>query len=194
MPQIISCDNKTDEELVALTLKDQNYYAYLVERYENKITHYIKRISGLNDEDAKDLLQDIFIKIYKNLNGFDSSLKFSSWLYRIAHNEIINNWRKIKTRPQFVSGDEIDGFLHNIASDLDILKDIENKNIDDDIKKVLNQIDVKYREALILKFLEEKSYEEISDILKKPTGTVATLIRRAKKQFKEEAEKMNIKF
>ena len=194
MHSIQNCEQKSDADLITLILQDQGYYGYLIERYENKIERYIKRMAGLNKEDTEDLLQDIFIKVYQNLNGFDPSLKFSSWIYRVAHNEIISNWRKRKTKPQFVGGEEIEEFLDNIASELDIKKDIENKSIYNDIKKVLNKIDLKYREVLILKFLEEKTYEEISDILKKPSGTVATLISRAKKQFKRESGKMKIEF
>jgi len=194
MQSIQNCEQKSDADLITLILQDQGCYKYLIERYENKIERYIKRLAGLNKEDTEDLLQDIFIKVYQNLNAFDSSLKFSSWIYRIAHNEIISNWRKRKIKPQFVGGDEIEAFLDNIASGLDIKKDLENKSIYHDIKKVLKQIDIKYREVLILKFLEEKSYEEMADILRKPTGTIGTLINRAKKQFKKEAEKMEIKF
>ncbi len=188
------CDKQSDENLVNLTLKDQDYFNYIIERYENKLSRYIKRIAGLNQQDTEDLLQDIFIKVYQNLNAFDSSLKFSSWIYRIAHNEVISHWRKNKARPQFVGGEEIEGFLHNIDSGLNIHQDVENKNLRDDIEKILAELDLKYREVLILKFIEEKSYKEISDIIKKPSGTVATLISRAKKQFKREAGKMAVKF
>jgi len=191
-----SSDTKTmaDKDLVHLALQKPDYFSYIVERYEKKITRYIKRIAGLNNEDTEDLLQDIFIKVYQNLNGFDKFLKFSSWIYRIAHNEIISQWRKNKARPQLVGGQEIDAFLHNIASEINIEKEIKHHDLKDDIKKVLEKLDIKYREVLILRFLEEKSYEEISDILKKPMGTVATLINRAKRQFKKEAQKINIKF
>lgn len=183
-----------DEDLIPLILKNRDYFAILVERYEQKLTRYIKKISGLNQQDAEDVLQDIFIKVYQNLNDFDPSLKFSSWIYRISHNEIISHWRKNKTRPQFVGGEKIDDFLHNIASELNIHKDLEDKGLQDDIQKILSKMDLKYREVLVLKFLEDKSYEEISDILKKPMGTVATLINRAKKHFKKEAAKANMKF
>ena len=74
--------NKTDEELVILSLENQNIFAYLINRYQKKIARYIKRISGLSDDDIEDVLQDVFIKTYRNLNAFDSNLKFSSWLYR----------------------------------------------------------------------------------------------------------------
>ena len=66
-----NCEEKTDEELVKLTLADQEWYLCLMRRYEAKLTRYIRRISGLNDQDLEDVLQDIFIKAYRNLNEFD---------------------------------------------------------------------------------------------------------------------------
>lgn len=189
-----TCDQKSDEEIIALTLADQGYYACLIERYEQKLTNYIRRLAGLSAEDTEDLLQDIFIKIYQNLNDFDQNLKFSSWAYRIAHNEIISHWRKSNSRPQLVGGNEVEEFLHNVADETNIHVDLEKQSVREDIQKILEKIDLKYREVLVLKFLEEKSYEEIADILKKPLGTISTLISRAKKLFKKEAEKMNIKF
>ena len=194
MMQNVGLENQKDEDLIPLILKNGDYFVYLVDRYEKKLSRYIKRIAGLNHQDTEDVLQNIFLKVYQNLNDFDVSLKFSSWIYRISHNEIISFWRKTKARPQFIGGEEIDEFLHNIASEINTGKEIEDKNLRDDIKKILAKIDLKYREVLILKSLEEKSYEEISDILKKPMGTVATLINRAKKQFKKEAGNLKINF
>ncbi|HAS00270.1 MAG: RNA polymerase sigma-70 factor, ECF subfamily [Candidatus Moranbacteria bacterium GW2011_GWC2_37_73] len=180
---------KTDEQLVALTLKDENFYAILIERYEEKLTRYILRISGGSKEDVEDTLQDVFISAYKNLNDFDPDLKFSSWIYRIAHNKVISHFRKITARPKTVTY-EGDGQLLNIlASDLDIARDLERKYTGEEVRSILEELDEKYREVLVLKFLEEKDYKEISDILEKPMGTVATLINRAKKQFKEKSLK-----
>jgi RNA polymerase sigma-70 factor, ECF subfamily len=178
---------KTDEELVALTLKNQDYYACLVSRYETKIMRYILRISSFSKEDAEDVLQEVFIKVYRNLNDFDQNLKFSSWIYRIAHNEVISHYRKMKSRPTLVIT-EADEWLKTIAGNDDLEKDLDRKLTTEEIKNVLSRMDIKYREVLALRYLEEKDYREISDILEKPMGTVATLINRAKKQFKEESE------
>ena len=188
------CEGKTDEELVALTLKDQNFFACLVERYEPKLMRYIRRISAATQEDAEDLLQDVFLKVYRNLNDFDPSLKFSSWIYRIAHNQVISSWRKSKTRPQVLKFEADEDFLKFIASDVDLAGDTERKFSGEEVREFLKRLDEKYREVLVLKFLEEKDYQEISDILEKPLGTVATLINRAKKQFKKIAEEKDVKF
>jgi RNA polymerase sigma-70 factor (ECF subfamily) len=179
----------SDEEIISLTLKDENFYGVLIERYEEKLTRYILRISGGSKEDVEDTLQDVFISAYKNLNDFDQDLKFSSWIYRIAHNKVISHFRKITARPKTVTY-EGDGQLLNIlASSEDMAKELERKYTGEEVRSILKTLDEKYREVLVLKFLEEKDYKEISDILEKPMGTVATLINRAKKQFKEESLK-----
>lgn len=185
------CLSKTDEELVKMALNNQDSFLYLVERYEKKLLSYIIRISGFSKEDAEDVLQEVFIKVYVNLNSFDDDLKFSSWVYRITHNEVINNYRKKKVRPQSVM-DLDDEFLNNLASDLKTDGHIDQRYLKENVAKVIENLDPKYKEILVLRFWEDKDYSEISDILKKPMGTVATLISRAKKKFQEELEKQEI--
>jgi RNA polymerase sigma-70 factor (ECF subfamily) len=184
---------KTDEQLVALTLKDENFYEFLVERYEDKLTRYILRISGGSKEDVEDTLQDVFISAYKNLNAFDPDLKFSSWIYRIAHNKVISHFRKVTARPRTVTYEGDNQLLNILASNQDIARDLERKYTGEEVKEIIGELDEKYKEVLVLKFLEEKDYKEISDILEKPMGTVATLINRAKKQFKEKTIERNEK-
>lgn len=174
----------SDEELVRLTLKKQDIFLYLMQRYEQKLLRYIRRISNLDPDDAQDILQEVFIKTYNNLNDFDPSLKFSSWIYRITHNQVISNFRKLKARPQKILWDDNEEFIKNIASEFNLEKEIDGKLDRQVILQILDKLDFKYKETLELRFLEDKSYQEISDILKKPAGTVATLINRAKKQFK----------
>ena len=176
--------NKTDQELVALSLKEKEYYGYLIQRYEDKLRRYILRINGGKKEDAEDILQEVFIKVYKNLNDFDPSLKFSSWIYRIAHNHTITFLRKLNRRPTTYNF-EIDAVkVNSVKEDLDIEGDIDKKILAENVSEVIKTMDVKYKEVLLLRYMEDKDYKEISDILKKPPGTVATLIRQAKEQFK----------
>ncbi|MDD4333150.1 MAG: sigma-70 family RNA polymerase sigma factor [Patescibacteria group bacterium] len=176
-----------------MTLENQEIFAYLIDRYQSKLARYIKRLTNYIPEEVEDLLQDIFIKVYKNLNSFDRDLKFSSWIYRIAHNEVISNFRQKNRRPHCYPGDDNERELINLVSEINIEKEINNKLTRESIKKVMDELDEKYSEVLILKYFEEKNYEEMSDILEKPLGTVATLLNRAKKEFKKELEKNNIK-
>ena len=183
----------SDEALVLMTLKDSNAYGFLIERYEEKLTRYVLRISGGSKEDVEDTLQDVFISAYKNLNDFDQDLKFSSWIYRIAHNKVISHFRKITARPKTVTYEGDSQLLNILASNEDLAKELERKYTGEEVRSILEDMDERYREVLVLKFLEEKDYKEISDILEKPMGTVATLINRAKKQFKDESIKRDIK-
>ena len=178
----------SDEELVSESLRDQEAFAYIIDRYENKLLNYILRISNFHINDAEDVLQDVFIKVYRNLHDFDPNLKFSSWIYRIAHNQVISQFRKNKARPQVIPDIE-NNILNNIVDDMEIDRNIDRDILSQKISEVLGNLDAKYRNVLVLKFIEEKSYQEISDIIKKPMGSVATLINRAKKQLKLKIEK-----
>lgn len=186
------CVNKTDEQIVVLTLKNQDYYLCLMKRYEVKLLNYILKISNISREDGEDILQEVFVKAYQNLNDFDLNFKFSNWIYSIAHNATISSFRKKKVRPQTVSWEDKD--LNNI---LESTLDLENTNLQKltykQILKIINRLPLKYKDVLILKFVEGKDYREISDILHKPMGTVATLINRAKKSLKQELKKEDIK-
>lgn len=175
----------SDEELVAKTLENPDAYALLVERYEEKLLRYVMRISRSTKEDAEDVLQDVFLSAYKNLNDFDQELKFSSWIYRIAHNKVISHFRKVTARPKTMTYEGDSQLLNILASDEDLSRELERKYTAEEVREILDKLDERYREVLVLKFLEEKDYKEISDILEKPMGTVATLINRAKKQFKD---------
>ncbi|MBD3251665.1 sigma-70 family RNA polymerase sigma factor [Candidatus Uhrbacteria bacterium] len=183
---------KTDEELAELSLKQQEVFGVLIQRYQERLLRYILRISGTKKEDAEDILQDTFIKVYQNLNGFDPKQKFSSWIYRITRNEVISNYRKLQARAEGRTDYVEESAFYALASDLDITRDIEMKDLRQTICKVLEEMDPKYREVLVLKYLEEKDYKEISYILKKPMGTVATLLNRAKKRFTQQATTMGI--
>ena len=186
MCSALDCEDKSDEELVVLTLQNKECFVCIINRYEKKLLRYMKRISNIPEEELQDILQETFIKAYYNLNNFDSDLKFSSWIYRIAHNSIIDTHRKNKIRPQGNLVDIEDNLLQNIASNTNVLKEVDQKYVRKNIEDALENMEQKYQEVLILKFFEEKDYKEISDILKKPMGTVATLLNRAKKKLKEE--------
>src|SRR5665648_337740 len=186
------CINKTDEQIVVLTLKNQDYYLCLMKRYEARLLNYILKISNTSREDGEDILQEVFIKAYQNLNDFDLNYKFSNWIYSIAHNTTISTFRKKKVRPQTVSWEDKD--LNNLLeSTLEVEDTSLQKLTYKQILKNINQLPVKYKDVLILKFVEEKDYQEISDILHKPMGTIATLINRAKISLKQGLEKEDIK-
>lgn len=179
----------SDERLVLLALKDDRYYEVIVERYEWKLRRYVIRFIHCSEADAQDIIQDVFINAYRNLNGFDTNLKFSSWLYRIAHNEAVSHLRRISARPTVaVDDDQFDALASELNTETEIGKQMEGAML----RTAIGRLDEKYRDVIVLRYLEEKSYEEISDILRKPSGSVSSLITRAKRMLVKELEKEGI--
>lgn len=183
----------SDEEIVILALKNQDNFVLLINRYKSKLFNYIRRITSVRDEDAEDLLQEIFLKVYLNLNDFDPDLKFSSWIYAIARNQVISQHRRLNARAEGHSVTLEDDNVNRIISNFNMEKELDNSYLKDKVAKVLYSLPEKYREVLVLKFLEEKNYQEISDIIKKPSGTVGSLMNKAKSEFKKELIKQQIK-
>ena len=183
-------EKKTDIQLVKETLKNQDNFSLIISRYKLPLRRYIRRITNIHDEEIDDLLQEIFISVYQNLNSFNQDLQFSSWIYRIAHNKTINYWRKNKKESSNISVEEHLSFIESIFNHEHILEDLEKEENKILITRALNNLDQKYYDVLVLKFLENKDYNEISDILEKPMGSIATLINRGKKQLKKEVEKI----
>lgn len=183
-----------DEDIVIQTLAESSFFGFIIERYEAKLRRYIARLGVKNPEDAADVLQEIFIKAYVNLNSFDTSLSFSSWIYRIAHNEAISWYRKKNVRPEghlILEGDEVLNLLANKEDGPELLFDRQINAAE--LNKALSTIDAKYAEALVLRYFEEKDYSEISDILRIPVGTVGTLIARGKKQLQTALNRDNLR-
>lgn len=175
---------KTDEELAISAPSNVADFKILIDRYQKPLARYIFRISGRNRHDTEDILQEVFIKIYKNLYSYNPKLKFSSWIYRIAHNCVISGWRKIKARPQIAFNIDND-IIKNITDTFDLEKNTDRIIDKQQVKQALDKLNYKYKEVLELRYMEQKTYEEISDILKKPPGTIAALINRAKKKLKK---------
>lgn len=175
----------TDEELVALSLRDKDAFAHLVYRYAPKLRSYIARIGGLPTEDTEDILQDSFVRIYEHLNDFDPLLSFSSWAYRITHNQTMNFFRKRRARPEghltLLSDEE----LTALSATTDVFADSANTFDATILRKVLATLSKEHFDVLILRYFEHKSYDEISDILSIPPGTVAVRLSRAKAKIKK---------
>jgi len=174
----------TDEEVVLLVQNgEKEEFGTLMDRYEKKILRYAgKFLAGTND--VEDIVQDVFIKVYENIMSFNINMKFSPWVYRIAHNVFINEMKKKKTLSFHIF--DIDTILpyysyHNIFS-----KSILDNEVKDIMHKKLNNIPLKYKEILILNYVEGLSYKEISDILKIPIGTVGVRLKRAKELLKKQ--------
>ena len=186
-----SISKLSDEQVVeAVIAGDVEAYGEIMSRYQDRLVRYVNRYCRDLDK-AEDVVQNTFIKAYSNLNGFNTKLKFSSWIYRISHNEAINMIKKHKR--EFIPEDE--EWFSGLADDEKptASDDVDKKLLRNLLNKQISQLDHKYQEPMVLHYFEGQSYQEISDILRLPTATVGTRIARAKKQMKRalEAEGIN---
>ncbi len=170
---------REDEDLIAAARENPEAFGQLMERYEAPLLRYLMRLTGWAGEEVEDILQEAFIKAYRHLNDYDSSLKFSAWLYRITHNQAIDALRRHTASPV-----RFEWSLEDVARLVPAKSDTEaslwNKEELESVRRTIDSLPERYREVLVLRFLEEKSYEEIVDILKMPKGSVATAVKRGK--------------
>ena len=174
-------EHLTDEEIVRRALKEKDAFAPLIERYEAKLARYLERLGLSVREDREDVLQNAFIKAYRNLNSFDPELSFSSWMYRIAHNEAMSFFRARRARPQVELSEEGEALIVELKDEsADASASAEARISREELARGLSRLPEQYRDVLALRFFEDKSYAEMSDILQVPVGTVSTLVHRAK--------------
>ncbi len=170
----------SDERVVVKVLGDKEAYVELVRRYEEKLLRYVRYLIG--DREADEVVQETFIKTYINLRSFKEKRgKFSSWIYRIAHNEAMNKVKKKRD----VSLDVNDWLKEVLPGKANVEKEYERKEEKEMVREGLSKLSFKYRSVLSLYYLEDKNYEEISEILKIPMGTVGIRLRRGKEKLRK---------
>ena len=180
---------QTDEEIAAGVQKgDTEIFGQLVERYEPKMTRYAHKFLFAH-ADAQDLVQEVFIKAFVHIKSFDAKRKFSSWLYRIAHNEFINALKRKEKGPLYFF--DPDTFWPHPLSKETADRDINEKELKEMMSLSLNKLQPKYREPLVLYYYEEMDYKEIAEVLKIPIATVGVTRQRAKNKLKKIVEKIN---
>ncbi len=172
---------KTDAELARdVKTYDHAAYAELIRRYQNTLYPYLIRLLG-NHEDALDIVQETFLKVYEQIQGFDERKQFSSWLYRIAHNIGINYLKK-HARTIKIDADALALVAERHAARAHELTTANIRRAEE-LLLAINRLKPKYKDVVLLYFYEEKSYAEIGEILRLPTSTVGVQLDRAKKQL-----------
>ncbi len=180
-----SFNELSDEQLVPLIMQDRNAFVVITARYKIKLFNYIQRLTNISDDDAEDLLQDVFLKVYLNINSFNQQMKFSSWIYAITRNQVISCYRRLSSRPEGHAVVLDERLAGQLAADFNLVDQQDKKNITKVVSDGLYRLKSKYRDILILKYVEEKNYQEISDIIRKPLGTVGSMLNRAKLELKK---------
>lgn len=167
----------TDQEVVKLVLQgDKDKFEILVERYFDKLHRYAMRLLNFNDQDADDVVSTSMLKAYQNLAGYNPRLKFSSWIYRITHNEAVSLIRK---NSKFFSFDPFTSSISLIPGQ----KDVDISKIE--VEKVLDQLSAKDKNLLVLFYLEQLSIKEIAEILKTTPNSVKSRLSQARKKAKK---------
>jgi len=168
---------------------DQNAYGEIVELYKDKIFQLCYRMLG-NRHEAEDVAQEAFIRAYINIQSFNQGKKFSSWIYRIATNLCIDRIRKKK--PDYFLDAEVPGtegltMYSQVASDSILPEDkLVRMELQETVQKEISKLPEKYRVVIVLKYMEELSLNEISEILDIPLGTVKTRIHRGRETLRQQ--------
>ena len=185
----------TDEELIlAFQDGDRDAFNHIVERYKDKLTNFLYRFTYDIDA-AQDLAQDTLLKVYINKNSYKEIAKFSTWIYTIASNLAKTELRKIKRRKTYtisdLSTDDREFVLHR--SDEESFEDEEDTLVSGKIlQKCLDVLDDEFKNIIILRDIQELSYDEISKILKIPLGTVKSRINRGRFKLKDLLKKEGV--
>ncbi len=182
----------SDEEIAAFVQRgDSERFGMLMARYEPKLMRYGSRFLAQGD-DIREVVQDVFIKTYQDIRSFDTSQKFSPWIYRIAHNAFANELRR-KSRGHIRFPDFDLLLSHSPAPDSSD-SESEHASLVRMVETGLESISSKYREVLVLYFMEELSYKEIADVLRVPVNTVGVRLARAKAALRTSYKERNISY
>ena len=191
-PTTRQASGPSDEELIARFQQGDAYaYDLLVKRYKEPLMNYIYRFVG-DRNDAEDILQETFLRLYKNKHYYREIARFSTWIYTIAGNLAKTELRKRKRR-QFFS---INNYM---STDKDY--ELPDKNItpdkytdsaitDTEIQKAINRLSPKFRQVILLRDIQGFSYEEIANIVNIPLGTVKSRVNRARLRLQQDLKKI----
>src|SRR5256886_16253612 len=180
-----------DRALVARILEgDRDRFTELVRRYEKRLINYVYRITHRYEE-AHDLAQEIFVKVYLALDRYDPKYQFSTWLFRIAQNASIDALRK-KSLPEVPlarpSDDEQPKDREFADTGVSPYRALKNKQLAAAINVAVAKLPPDYRELIQLRHFAELSYEEIASMKKLPLGTVKNKLFRARNLLKEQLD------
>ena len=177
--RMINLTNPTDYEIIKTCLEgDQNAFSELVSRYKNLVYSIILRMVA-DKEEANDLAQEVFIKVYKNLDKYYPEFAFSTWIMRITTNHVIDARRK--KRHQTVSLNEREDFaLNEISPETRYIE----KERAADLKQIVDSLPEMYKVPIILYHQQGLSYQEIANIIEEPLSKVKNRIFRGRKLLK----------
>lgn len=177
----------TDGEVIIGVLGGRtDGFEELVRRYQRPITSYIFRMLG-NYESSLDVSQEVFIKVYNSLAKYSAEYKFSTWLYRIAHNAAIDHMRRNSITPQSIEAENADGSFQIQIESRAPSPELEHERSEwrTEIGSVVKCLPTAYRDLVLLRHGRDLSYDEIADVTGLPLGTVKNRLFRAREMMRE---------
>lgn len=186
----------SDQQVIELARNGrESAYRELIGRYQRPVFSLIYRLVR-NREQAEDLAQDTFIKVLNALDRYDPSYKFSSWIFKIAHNTALDQLRRrepdtlsLDGSPHARTADEVEATtVTAVATDENPEQYTSSREVGREIEHALGMIRVEYRTAIVLWHIEGRPYEEIAEIMGLPLGTVKTYIHRGRKELRQHLE------
>jgi RNA polymerase sigma-70 factor (ECF subfamily) len=179
----------TDEELVRTVLDgDRERFAELVERYQARLVNYLVRLVR-NADDAHDLAQEVFVRVYQALDRFDPTYRFSTWLFRVAQNAAIDQIRRRRFQFVPIGPQESEGESGRREFELpdgspSAHDDLEARERAAEVRVAIDQLPWEYRELILLRHYGELAYDEIAETKGMPLGTVKNKLFRARQLLK----------
>ncbi len=175
---------KDEKKLIKRCLKgEKKAMEMLVVNYQKGIYNYFYR-NIRNSETAADLTQDIFLKVFSKLGSYDFKYKFSTWIYTMSHNLLIDYYRKKKNLSFTTFASANDGYIEfedkTVDTGEEVLSNMEKK---ERIWSAVDKLPDEYRELIVMRYINDLKYYEISQILEIPMGTLKNKIFRAKKKL-----------
>ena len=180
----------SDEELMSLIGNgDKGYLKELYHRYNKRLLYYFYRMLGGDEEKSQDFLQDVFLKIIEKPEQFNQNMKFSTWIFTIASNLCKNEYRRLKVREYTKNEPDLDH--HEYHQSIDILNKINQEDFEKAIQYELKNMDPEQSSTFLLRFQENLSIKEISEILNCAPGTVKSRIFYITKKLNTRLKEFN---
>src|SRR6476469_5854662 len=195
-PPALDLSNLPDADVVALAQRGRDdAFRELIRRYERPVFSLIFRMVR-DREISEDLAQDTFIKVLNHIDRYRPEFKLSSWLFKIANNVAIDHLRKRQVptismdgSPHAGTADAIESTRFEVADQQETaLSEMESRELGNAIEKAIADLRPEYRACIMLRHVEDRSYEEIAATLDLPLGTVKTYIHRARHELRKALE------
>ncbi len=177
----------TDGELITKAISGrEDSFEELVRRYQRPIINYVFRMLG-NYDASLDVTQEVFIKVYNSMSRYSAEYKFSTWLYKIAHNASIDYLRRHHNQEQSLEVENEDGTyqIQYESKHLSPEQERERSEWREEIATVVKRLPAGYRELILLRHTQDLSYDEIAEVTNLPLGTVKNRLFRAREMMRE---------